>query len=55
MESFDIGMTFSEEDFYPRSIKNSFYDDIRPWERVDAIGFTQPAPPNRNVVYKDLR
>ena len=49
MESFNITLTFSEENFYPRSVKNSFYDDILPWEKVDAMGFTQPAPPNRNV------
>ena len=55
MESFSMTLTFSEENFYPRSVKNSFYDDIQPWERVDVMGFTQPAPPNRNVLKKDLR
>lgn len=49
MESFNMTLTFSEENFYPRSVKNSFYDDIQPWEKVDAMGFTQPAPLNINV------
>lgn len=55
MESFSMTLTFSEENFYPRSVKNSFYDDILPWEMADAMGFTQAAPPNRNVLKKDLR
>ena len=49
MESFSMTLTFSDKNLYPRSVNNSFYDDILPWEIVDAMGFTQPAPPNRNI------
>ncbi len=47
MEFFDIVLPFPKESFFSSNPNNSFYDDVQPWEKVDAAGFTQPTPPSR--------
>lgn len=49
MEALNIILPFSEENFTPTELCNSFYDYIYPWQKVAAAGFTQPTPPNRKV------
>ena len=52
MEFFNIVLSFSEESFFSSNPNNSFYDDVQPWEKVDAAGFTQPTPPSREDAKK---